>query len=140
MSVENPGGVRRTALSVAPVLLVLASCATVHRPAVDPGSLVCRHVAPNPGQAVSWIAPDADRDRIRLAEWCAAVGPVLYEPLPVSGSGADAHPLNRLAVVSWNTHAGGGDVDAVLARIRAGDFTDGQTFSIRFQRCDSGDP
>jgi endonuclease/exonuclease/phosphatase family metal-dependent hydrolase len=118
----------RQALIVVPALFVLACGATVHRASFDPRSLVCRHVAPDAGQAVSWIAPDADGDRIRLTAWCAAVGPVLYEPRPVSGPGADARPLDRLAVVSWNTHVGGGDVDAVVDGIRAGNFTNGQTF------------
>jgi endonuclease/exonuclease/phosphatase family metal-dependent hydrolase len=105
----------------------LACAATIHRPAADPRALVCRHVEPNRRQAVSWIAPDEERDRVRLTEWCAAVGPILYEP-PASGSGGDARPLDRLALVSWNTHVGSGDVDAVLARIRAGEFTKGETF------------
>jgi hypothetical protein len=114
----------RKSLVVLPALLGLACAATIHRPALDPRALVCRQVEPNHGQAVSWIAPDVERDRVRLTEWCAAVGPVLYEP-PASGSGGDARPLDRVALVSWNTHVGGGDVDAVLARIRAGEFTAG---------------
>ncbi len=110
------------------LLLLLASCVTVHRPALDPRSLACRRITPDPDQAVSWIAPEADRDRIRLAEWCAAVGPVLYEPLPASGSGAGAHPLDRLAIVSWNMHVGAGNLDDVVARVRAGAFTGGEGF------------
>lgn len=117
---------RISAPYAAPLLFLLASCGAVHRPALDPRSLVCRRVAPDPGQAVSWIAPETDRDRIRLAEWCAAVGPVLYEPLPALGAGAGDRSLDRVAIVSWNTHVGGGDLDDVVARVRAGAFTGGE--------------
>jgi hypothetical protein len=32
---------------------------------------------------------------------------------------------DRLAIVNWNVHVGGGDVDALLVRLRRGDFTGG---------------
>jgi endonuclease/exonuclease/phosphatase family metal-dependent hydrolase len=99
---------------------VLESCATVHPPrVVDQRVLACRQVVPEPQQAVSWIAPAADRDRTRLAEWCAAVGPVLFDPRPVTEAHS-ARPLDCLAIVSWNTHVGGGDIDRLIAGLRTG--------------------
>jgi endonuclease/exonuclease/phosphatase family metal-dependent hydrolase len=35
-------------------------------------------------------------------------------------------PLDRLAVVSWNLHVGAGNVDDLVARLRAGEFTRGE--------------
>jgi endonuclease/exonuclease/phosphatase family metal-dependent hydrolase len=115
-------------LLAVPALIGLASCATVREPAWEPRELVCRQVVPDPAQTVSWIAPEADRDRARLREWCAAVGPVFYEPSPPARAGLDPPALDRLAIISWNTHVGGGDIDGVLGRVRAGEFTNGRRF------------
>jgi endonuclease/exonuclease/phosphatase family metal-dependent hydrolase len=35
-------------------------------------------------------------------------------------------PIDRLAIVSWNLHVGGGDVDGLIRGLRAGEFTGGE--------------
>jgi endonuclease/exonuclease/phosphatase family metal-dependent hydrolase len=122
-------GAGRSVFFVVPLSLVLTCCATGSRwAAQDSSALVCRRVIPDSGQLVSWISPAADRDRARLAEWCAGVGPVVYEPRPAASSAADGRALDRLAIVSWNTHVGGGDLDDLIERVRAGEFTQGEPF------------
>src|SRR5262245_5783911 len=71
------------------------------------------------------MAPAGSSDRRRLSEWCRTVGPVVFEPTPVPA--ADS-PVDRVAIVSWNTHVGAGDVAGVLARVRRGEFTSGERF------------
>jgi endonuclease/exonuclease/phosphatase family metal-dependent hydrolase len=53
------------------------------------------------------------------------VGPVVYEPRPRP---VPTTPIDRLAVVSWNTHVGGGDLEALVDAVHRGDFTHGETF------------
>jgi endonuclease/exonuclease/phosphatase family metal-dependent hydrolase len=118
----------RTALLSALSALALASCATHAAPSLDPRELVCRRIVPDPERPVDWIAPAAERDRIKLTEWCSVVGPVLYEPYPTAASGSEVPSLDRVAIISWNTHVGGGDLDEVVRRVRAGAFTGGEAF------------
>src|SRR5262245_24616426 len=72
-----------------------------------------------------WVGPDDRRQRARLDDWCAMVGPVVYEAEPRL---ARPTPVDRVAVVSWNTHVGGGDLDALIDAVQRGDFTDGERF------------
>jgi endonuclease/exonuclease/phosphatase family metal-dependent hydrolase len=37
--------------------------------------------------------------------------------------------VERLAIVTWNVHVGGGDAESVVARLRRGEFTDGQVMT-----------
>jgi endonuclease/exonuclease/phosphatase family metal-dependent hydrolase len=69
-----------------------------------------------------WIAPDDVRDRDRLVKWCQTVGPVVVESPP-----ADAAPaiVDRLAIITWNVHVGGGDLEAIIGGLRTGEFTGG---------------
>ena len=55
--------------------------------------------------------------KTKLADWCAGVGPVLFEPDRPADS---VPPLDRLAIVTWNTHVGGGAVDDLIDRVRGG--------------------
>jgi endonuclease/exonuclease/phosphatase family metal-dependent hydrolase len=111
-----------------PLLLILTACASGARRSLDVGTLPCRQVIPDAERSVSWISPAADRDRIKLEDWCSVVGPVLYEPDPAPASGGEVRPVDRLAIVSWNTHVGGGDLDSLVRRVRAGEFTAGEPF------------
>ena len=86
------------------------------------GVVSLRHPAP---PAVVWMGPADERHRARLADWCAMVGPVVYEANP---DRTPERPIDRLAVVSWNTHVGGGDLDALVDAVRRGDFTRGEPF------------
>jgi len=106
-------------------LLVCGSCAARSRHISDSSPPACRQVVPDPQQVVTWTSPAADRDRVKLAAWCAAVGPVVFEAQDESGS-AERESVDRLAVVSWNMHVGGGDVDDLIGRVRRGEFTGGR--------------
>ena len=67
--------------------------------------------------------PSPSSDPSRLARWRATVGPVFFQPRPANVSSA---PINRLVIMSWNIHEGGGDVDEVIRRLRRGEFTGGE--------------
>ena len=74
---------------------------------------------------ITWLGPTGDRDRARLADWCAMVGPVLYEPQPRRST---TRPVDHVAIVSWNTHVGGGDLDRLLDALQRGELTRGEPF------------
>jgi endonuclease/exonuclease/phosphatase family metal-dependent hydrolase len=63
--------------------------------------------------AIRWIAPDDAVTRRLLGSWCDTVGPVAVH--------RRRGPVNAGAtiVVTWNVHAGAGDVRALLASLRA---------------------
>jgi endonuclease/exonuclease/phosphatase family metal-dependent hydrolase len=86
-----------------------------------PSGPACGKVVPEGAREVTWIGPDDQRDRIRLIDWCRTVGPVLAHT-PVS----DTPVVEELAVLSWNVHVGGGDLDRVVADLKAGHFTEGR--------------
>ena len=114
------GAVRR--LFVFAALSVAASC--VHRPpmtVLDVASS-CHQVVPDRAQPVVWIAPNDARDLGRLGKWCQSVGPVLVDSPVRRGVSAG---VNRLAIITWNVHVGGGDIEELIARLREGEFTEG---------------
>jgi endonuclease/exonuclease/phosphatase family metal-dependent hydrolase len=88
----------------------------------DPSSHACRQTLPADA-IVRWVEPEGRRDRDALARWCDTIGPVLIQPLAVHPSGA---PIDRIAIVTWNVHVGGGDVGDLVARLRRGEFTGGK--------------
>jgi len=78
---------------------------------------------PSPGdrEAVRWFQVD---DRAELDEqlrWCASVGPPLIDTAPDSGEAIDS-----LAVVTWNTHVGGGSLGYFIRQLRTGVLTAGR--------------
>jgi endonuclease/exonuclease/phosphatase family metal-dependent hydrolase len=56
-------------------------------------------------------------DRTLLDRWCAAVGPAVVE----SFAPAVIRPAGTIAVVTWNTHVGSGDIGALVASLQRGD-------------------
>jgi len=115
--------VRGTVLALT---VAVTSCA--HRPpmAIQPVASSCHQVIPDRTRSVLWIAPDEARDRDRLSRWCQTVGPVLVE----SRTENSARPIiDRLAIITWNVHVGGGDVEDVISRVRRGEFTGGHPVS-----------
>jgi endonuclease/exonuclease/phosphatase family metal-dependent hydrolase len=68
------------------------------------------------------VGPTISSDREALDRWCDAVGPAMIEArVPADSVGVD-----RLAVVSWNVHVGGGDVAALVAHLRSGALSRGR--------------
>lgn len=103
---------------------LLAGC--VRRIPDDPGqapTMTCGGVVDDRGtptdDRITWhAAPDRD-DRERLDRSCAVVGPavVARPPAPVAASGVG---VDDVAIVTWNVHAGAGDLTALVAAVRAG--------------------
>src|SRR6266849_2027183 len=116
----------RTALAAFLVSAALgASCAALPRAPDAPTAfaLPCRQVVPQSAPVVRWWSPPIDRDRAHLSRWCETVGPIVFHPDPTAPAAPTA---DRLAIVSWNLHVGGGDVDGLIRRLRAGEFTGGE--------------
>jgi endonuclease/exonuclease/phosphatase family metal-dependent hydrolase len=67
-----------------------------------------------PASAVRWMAPELDADRSSLGNWRASVGP----PVIVSREAPPGEVADRLVVVNWNMHVGGGDLGGLLAEVR----------------------
>jgi endonuclease/exonuclease/phosphatase family metal-dependent hydrolase len=86
--------------------------------------LSCRRVEPASAPPVVWWTAAQDTERAQLARWCQTVGPVVFQPQPGSTTlPTSAFRTDRLAILTWNLHVGSGDVDGVIARLRAGEFT-----------------
>ena len=130
-------------LSAATLLVALASaCAHVSTAPSPPivEALPCRQIAPATAPPVVWWSPPGDRARDDLSRWCETVGPVLFQPNPAEASD---RPADRLAIVSWNIHVGGGDVDALVRALRAGELTAGvpvDAFVLLLQEAYRRDP
>lgn len=74
-------------------------------------------------EPVRWERPDGSEDRTRLDAWCWAVG----APHRALGDGtAGSAVADSVAVVVWNTHVGGGEIQRFLADLRAGHVTGGR--------------
>ena len=71
--------------------------------------------------SLRWIAPADVEERERLASWCRGVGGAVIEPGP---SGVQVPTLDDMTFVSWNVHAGNGDIRAFVRDLRAGLHTD----------------
>ncbi|HEY2904578.1 MAG TPA: endonuclease/exonuclease/phosphatase family protein [Vicinamibacterales bacterium] len=98
-----------------------AACAERPKMAIEAAPSSCRQVTASTGATVTWIGPTDRRDVRALDRWCAAVGPVEVAG-PATGEG---HPVDVLAIVSWNVHVGGGDLPSLISRLRRGEFTGG---------------
>lgn len=113
-------------LSAAAALWLAAACGPARPPLpIAPANEgPCRRTVARDGGAaelaVAWRQPAGKRGP--LDAWCTSVGPAVVHARPDRGFG----PLpDSLHVVSFNIHVGGGDVDALLADLRAGRLTGG---------------
>jgi endonuclease/exonuclease/phosphatase family metal-dependent hydrolase len=72
---------------------------------------------------IDWRVSD-ETDARELARWCRAVG----MPVLVSAPAAATTPpeLNQLTVMSWNAHLAAGELDELVAQLRAGALTHGR--------------
>jgi endonuclease/exonuclease/phosphatase family metal-dependent hydrolase len=139
---------RRTNRRVVLLCLLWAGCAPPFDMIQEPRLPTCRGVVDLDGRPqnmdVKWFAPAAGSDRRVHAEWCGTVGPVVINPAPSAPShvgqpfrAADGRaealphtlhlePADEIAIVSWNVHVGGGDVIALVNRLRSGEWSDGR--------------
>ena len=94
---------------------ILLSCLGSGRSASAALTPTC--AAPSPG--VEWLRVSSTNERPSLDRWCAGVGP----PARVEARLAPDALTAPFAVVSWNTHVGAGNLDALIADLRAGKLT-----------------
>ena len=119
-------GDARRAVRCAIAVALLAGPACASAPRSDAPDVIasgpCRQVQPPSALPPTWWSPADRRARSSLHRWCETVGPVVFHPVP----GAHiAGPIDRLAIVTWNLHVGAADVEALLARLKSGAYTDG---------------
>jgi len=81
--------------------------------------------SPESPAVVTWERVEDPSERRILDLWCAAVGP----PVSAGAGRAHARPVDRIALVSWNVHVGGGGLRALLADLRSGRLTGGGSVS-----------
>ena len=109
------------------IATALVACATGCAGAIDldldTRTRPCTALADTPSP-VRWFTPAAADQRRRLDAWCATVGtPIVQQPLTPSPSPT----RQRIALVSWNVHVGGGDIAALTTDLRSGRLTAGDT-------------
>jgi endonuclease/exonuclease/phosphatase family metal-dependent hydrolase len=76
----------------------------------------CRALqAPDLSLTATWHRSEDPVERREVDAWCTAAGPVIVKTFAPPAASVDA-----LAVVSWNTHAGIGDVAELVTRLRTG--------------------
>jgi endonuclease/exonuclease/phosphatase family metal-dependent hydrolase len=116
-------GVATHPIAVAAAISLCSSCVPAVRLAVDSRSRPCATVAIAAGSAaqspIAWLTPDRADERKRLDVWCATVGPAVI----ASASPAPPAVIDRLVVVTWNAHVGGGDLERLIDSVRAGRLT-----------------
>jgi len=100
----------RTLLGLSLTVLTLHGCAG-HSTVVARSEMAELHDAVS---AVRWMSPTLDADRTSLDSWRVNVGP----PVVVAPAARQAAPSDRLIVVNWNMHVGGGDIAGLLADVR----------------------
>jgi endonuclease/exonuclease/phosphatase family metal-dependent hydrolase len=118
--------IRRLCLGMSACVL-LAGCS---RMPLALGKDSCRRTEVSaPGllpQRVQWIHAAPKPERHSLDLWCETVGPAVLLPQPSVRD--SAQPVaDSIAIVTWNVHVGGGDVERLVRDLRSGRFTDGDT-------------
>jgi endonuclease/exonuclease/phosphatase family metal-dependent hydrolase len=68
-----------------------------------------------------WYQVSDRGERKDLLRWCAAVGPAV-----IGTSANTGEPMDSLAVVTWNTHVGGGSLGYFIRQLRTGVLTAGR--------------
>jgi hypothetical protein len=72
-----------------------------------------------PGAAVRWIRVAPENETARLDRWCSGVGP----PFIMASPPRSPSPSELPTIVSWNTHEGGGSIDALVGDLTSGRLT-----------------
>jgi endonuclease/exonuclease/phosphatase family metal-dependent hydrolase len=75
---------------------------------------------------VTWTETPDSAERNILDRWCETVGPAVADPTPALGDTGDVR-IDSIAIVSWNTHVGGADIERFVRDLRAGRFTQGDS-------------
>ncbi|HEY5619457.1 MAG TPA: endonuclease/exonuclease/phosphatase family protein [Vicinamibacterales bacterium] len=75
--------------------------------------------------AITWHELSDLAGRRAMAESCNAVGPAVYAA-PRQDDVLPYATVDKLAILSWNVHVGGGDVIAIVNALRSGGLTNGE--------------
>jgi endonuclease/exonuclease/phosphatase family metal-dependent hydrolase len=124
----QPGILANRCVGALSLCAVLAACGATREPApVSPDTATCRRTLAA-GHSVTaaplrWLVPREPRRRAELDAWCATVGPAVVAAAP---SSVPRRPVDSLVLISWNVHLGGGDIDSLVADLRAGRLTGGE--------------
>ena len=73
---------------------------------------------------IAWIRAPDPGDRSALDRWRAGVGPPVIASPPSPPLGLP-RSVDSVAVISWNTHVGGGDIVGLVTELEAGGLTGG---------------
>ena len=106
------------------VVTLVSGCVPSHtmQPGLDDGSCPARYLAPlsvnqpaagDPDQ-LTWSGPAQTRDIDKNNAWCRTVEPPVFLTLPRLRPEVP-NGIDSLAIVTWNTNVGGGDLVAFLA-------------------------
>jgi len=108
-----PSSARRTRLMCA---AVLASAAVVANGCASRYDVVQQRTPEftSATAPVSWFGPALRADVADLVRWRRSVGP----PVVIAAEPTTT-PTNRLVVVNWNTHVGGGDIPRLYEHVRS---------------------
>ncbi|MGH7466591.1 MAG: endonuclease/exonuclease/phosphatase family protein [Longimicrobiales bacterium] len=82
--------------------------------------------APLLPERVAWTETTDTAEQRVLDLWCETVGPAVVIHAPASAYPGDVL-VDSIAIVSWNTHVGGADIERFVRDLRAGRFTQGDS-------------
>ncbi len=120
------------------VTLAVSVACVGNRPPTSP--VVEPTCAASRGDGVEWRRTAPLREVGSLDRWCEAVGP----PSRIDARRGEERFDGSFAVVTWNTHIGAGDLDALVADLQSSRLTGGRpvtTFVLLLQEAyRSGDP
>jgi endonuclease/exonuclease/phosphatase family metal-dependent hydrolase len=74
------------------------------------------------GAGVRWLRVAPSSEHMAIDRWCFAVG----APMRIGGRPRADATGGPVAIVSWNTHVGAGDIDGLVTDVRAGRLTGGR--------------
>lgn len=101
-----------------------ATSLAVARPAINPAPSNDSNCAARADAAGIEFQISDESDARELTRWCRAVGGPVYVPTPAVATPAPT--IDQLVFVSWNAHLAEGQLDELIAKLRAGDLTDGK--------------
>ena len=101
----------------AAVILCMTLAALAQNACAGRSTVVVHNMVQLPGAItpVRWLAPQLDTDRAALDNWRLSVGP----PVIVAAAADESAAANRLVIVNWNMHVGGGDIGGLLEDVRS---------------------
>src|SRR4051794_34109805 len=122
---QRQWSVRRASRTIVGVLLPILSGigACVSNGSLAASAGVAARPGEDPSNGLRWIRMASEGDQRHSARWSAAVGPPVAETRSRPAAATDGEAV---AIVSWNTHVGGGDVQALVDDLRNGRLTGGR--------------